>query len=321
MRSIRFSSMPLLLILAFSLAILSCNKPAAFFNTDTGDQNRKAVVKIKDGGDILVIALDAVPTIETFLLIEISRDPNSETDLNQPLTVKLKKDPALITAYNTANGTSYVELPAGVFTLSDDPTNLTFAPGETTKQISITLNKTTLDLSNQYALGYSFVEVGSGGVVSATANFGLYGIIIKNKYDGHYEVTGTMVDYSNAALTGDYPFECDLETTGPNSVIMYNYTGAFVGYFHPILSAGASSAYGSFVPEFFFNATDNVSQVVNAYGQPSGNGRSGQLDPSGINKWNPATKDIDVKYWMNQPSVIVPYRTSFTEHFKYLRPR
>jgi hypothetical protein len=60
--------------------------------------------------------------------------------------------------------------------------------------------------------------------------------------------------------------------------------------------------------------------VENFFGQPSSNGRSAELDPSGANKIN-ADMSIDVNYWMNQPAVIVPHRTSFSEHFKYVGPR
>jgi hypothetical protein len=308
-------------MLGLVLALGSCKKPASFFSTTTGDPNRKTVVKIKDAGDIIVKALDVDPTIEDLVLIELSRDPNSQADLNQPLTVKLVLKPSLIADYNTANGTGYVVLPTSSYTFSDDISSITFLAGETNKVVSIKLDKSGLDLSNQYALGISLVEVGSGAAISASGSDGLYAIIIKNKYDGHYEVTGTMVDASNAGLIGDYPFECDLETVGSDAVIMYNYKGNFVGYFHPILSAGASSAYGAFVPVFIFDTSDKVIAVENGYGQPSSNGRSAQLDPSGINKSDAATKDLDVKYWMNQPSVITPHRTSFDEHFRYLRPR
>ena len=321
MISLKIISSKALVMFALLLALGSCKKPASFFSTSTGDPNRKTVVKILDAGDIVVKALDLAPATEDIVLIELSRDPNSQTDLNQPLTVKLVKQPSLIADYNTANGTGYVELPASSYTFSEDISAVTFQPGETNKVVSIKLDKSGLDLSMQYAIGVTLTEVGSGASISASGNQGLYAIIIKNKYDGHYLVTGTMVDASNAALIGDYPFECDLETIGSDAVIMYNYKGNFVGYYHPILSAGASSAYGAFVPVFIFDASDNVIAVENGYGQPSSNGRSGQLDPSGINKWNAATKDMDVKYWMNQPSVISPHRTSFDEHFHYLGPR
>src|ERR1700704_718248 len=108
---LKLTSTKSLVMLGLVLAMGSCKKPASFFSTSTGDPNRKTVVKIKDAGDIVVKALDVTPTSEDIVLVELSRDPNSQADLNQALTVKLVKKPSLIAAYNTANGTGYVELP------------------------------------------------------------------------------------------------------------------------------------------------------------------------------------------------------------------
>ena len=79
--------------------------------------------------------------------------------------------------------------------------------------------------------------------------------------------------------------------------------------------------YGSFGLIINFDASDNVSSLSNYYGQPSGNGRSANVDPSGINKYDPATKTIKIKYWMDQPSVVTPHRTYFNETWKFVGPR
>ncbi|MDK9933227.1 hypothetical protein M1M82_27205, partial [Klebsiella pneumoniae] len=59
--------------------------------------------------------------------------------------------------------------------------------------------------------------------------------------------------------------------------------------------------------------------VTNYYGQPAGNGRSGQLDPSGVNKMtfdaDGKPKEINVSYFMLQPGSTV--RCKFTEKFVY----
>jgi len=146
---------------------------------------------------------------------------------------------------------------------------------------------------------------------------------IKNKYDGKYTVTGTMVDFSSAALTGNYPMDVELRTSGPNSVQLYDV--AIGGVFHSILSGGSLSYYGSYGIEITFDpVTNKVVSVTNVYGQPAGNTRSAGLDPTGINMWNESTKTMDIKYFMYQPSVIAtpPHiRVSFDENFKYVGPR
>jgi len=307
-------------ILGVALAFTGCVRNDNYFSYDQSSPNRKQVVKIANGGDIVTIARDVNPTIDTFAVIDLRREPNTAAELNQPLTVKLVKDATLITDYNTANGTSYIELPSDSYTVLGDLNSITFAPGEDIKQIKIRLNKTNLDLSEQYALGFSIADAG-GAVINTSLGNGLYAIGVKNKYDGHYLVTGTMVDAANATLSGPYPWDVYLITSGPNQVLLYDNEYTF-DIFHKISSGGANSYYGAFGVVINFDpATDKVTSVVNYYGQPASNGRSAELDPSGINQFNAATKTLDIKYWMNQPSVITPHRTSFDEHFEYLGPR
>jgi hypothetical protein len=102
---------------------------------------------------------------------------------------------------------------------------------------------------------------------------------------------------------------------------MYDYY--WPGDFHPIQSGGARSVYGSFSPLFKFDENDNVIEVGNSYGVVA-NTRAGQLDPSGVNKYNAATKKLTVKYRMLQPSVVTAppnIRVLFDETMTYVGPR
>jgi hypothetical protein len=311
------------LFLLLTMTLVSCIKKDDYYKKDTDEPNRKQVVQITGASDIIAFARDVNPIVDTFVLIDIRRSPNTEADLNQPLTVKLVKNAALITAYNNANGTSYEEIPSSAYTLLTDINNIVFQPGEAVKEIKIRLDKTTLDLSLQYALAFSLSDAG-GAVINTTLKDAIYAIGVKNQYDGHYQVTGTMVDVTNANLTGAYPMDVFLITVGANSVIMWdNY---WDGDVHGILSSGSPSYYGSFGLQINFDPSGNgtILNVTNTWGQPAGNTRSAQLDPSGINKWNPATKNMDIKYFMVQPSVVPTppsIRVLFNEHFKYLGSR
>lgn len=162
---------------------------------------------------------------------------------------------------------------------------------------------------NQYT-----VQAANGKTKTWTINFSELNIPLINKYDGNYTMTGTMVDYTSANLKGYYPANVALITQSANSVALWDID--FVkGYGHRILSGTADSYYGQFTPVFTFDANNNVVSVTNRDGQPSANGRSGELDPSGINKWDPATKTLKVKYWMNQPGAA--HRTLFDETFTW----
>ena len=139
---------------------------------------------------------------------------------------------------------------------------------------------------------------------------------IVNRFDGNYTLTGSMVDYSNATLTGKYPANVALISQSENSVALYDFEVA-KGYGHSLISGSDNSHYGQFAPVFTFDENNNVISVTNYYGQPSENNRSAELDPSGENKWDPVTKTLKVKYWMNQPNVVTPHRVSFDEVFTW----
>lgn len=302
-----------------TIAMVGCVKKDDFFNTSSSGENTKSLIKITDGGEAInQRARNVSPTIDTFLLLEVRRDPKTSAELNQALTVKVANDTGVIGRYNRANGTAYEQLPSSLYTLLTDVNTLTFQPGEISKEIKIRLNKTNLDLSKSYALGFKITDA-SGAQVSTEMSEAIYAIGVKNKYDGLYEANGTMVDLANSALTGNYPWSVEFRTSGPNSVILWDHEEDYI--LHPILSAGAWSYYGSFGVEITFDpVTNKVVSVTNPYGQPAGNTRSAQLDPSGVNQWDPATKQLKIKYFMLQPSVMTtaPYiRTTFDETFTY----
>lgn len=310
-------------LLLFTVAITSCEK------AEIKDGGGKTLIKIKDGGETpVVIPLDVDPPIEEILVADVRKDAVTEADVNTATTITITNTQAYLDAYNTDNGTDYVLLPTSAYTItpesgvtvSGNTWTITLAPGELARRISITLDKSQMDLSLAYALGLQVTQ-STVGTPSLANGFVIVNPLVKNKYDGNYEVTGTMVDAANAALTADYPMDYDLITTGERSVIGWSVKWEY--YYVDILNAGSESVYGSFVPEFLFDANDNVIAVVNGYGQPASNGRYAQLDPSGINKWDPATGNIDVKFFMFQPSVVpLPNpRVSFNWHMEYTGPR
>ncbi|HXB09709.1 MAG TPA: DUF1735 domain-containing protein [Puia sp.] len=233
--------------------------------------------------------------------------------------VTIVVDTSLVNAYNNANGTSFGYMPSDVFTF---PSSITIPANSLQGSGKVTLNiPKLLTYGSSFATGFTITTVSGGPGSLLTANIHITLIVqVKNKYDGEYTVTGTMVDYANAGLKGPYPWDVYLITTGPQQAILFDntYTG---GIYHMILSGGNDSYYGAFGLVINFDGNDNVTSVVNYWGQPSSNGRSANLDPSGANKFNTSTNSLDINYWMDQPSVITPHRTSFKEHFAYVGPR
>ena len=234
----------------------------------------------------------------------------------QDINVTISVDAASLTAFNNDQGTNYVLPPTAIYSV---PLTATIKAGtpQTTIKVVIT-NGASYDFSKSYALPLKIVT-SSYGLISTNFGTAIYSFSARNKYDGHYTLTGTMVDAANAGLGGYYPNDVDLVTTGAAQVAMYDNT--IGGYYHAILSGSSLSYYGSFGVVFNFDANDNVSSVINKYGQPASNGRLCTIDPSGVNKWNSTTHNLTVKYWMDQPSVITPHRTSFNELYTYVGPR
>jgi Domain of unknown function (DUF1735) len=268
--------------------------------------------------ELNLIAVDLVAGQKSVEFLEVIRDVNSKSELLNQASVSLKVDDTPITAYNKVHGTKLELLPAALYKLSEMEVQL--ASGEFAKNVIITFDPTKLDATKTYAIAMTITGAGNYKVRSGLQS-ALFQIIAKNKYDGVYNVEGSMRDFANPALTGNYPNEMELATDGALRVILRDRALGDTNPFHSILNAGSVSYYGAFGLVINFNADNTVANVVNFHGQPAANTRSAELDPSGVNKWDPATNTLKIKYWMNQPSVITPHRTSFDETFVFKKKR
>jgi hypothetical protein len=249
----------------------------------------------------------------------------------------------LPTSSDVATGGAYAS--AKGVTASATGLTLSFAAGDFIKNIIYKIDGTKLDLSQQYAAAYTITsyngtskKIGTDTVVSTVA--------IKNKWDGVYQVTSqTFSDVSPAGagfsainpylaqfgiadgLPSNGPMEYELRTTSATQCVLYdNYF--FGGVDTPFATGSADgdySYYGSFGLLVNFDpATDKVVSVTNYYGQPAGNTRSAQLDPTGVNAYDASSKTIQIKYQMTQPSVITApgnVRTTWDETWKYIGSR
>ncbi|MGZ5252990.1 MAG: DUF1735 domain-containing protein, partial [Flavitalea sp.] len=220
--------------------------------------------------------------------------------------------------------TNYIPLPVDAYTIdagnpkTGDDWTLKFAEGEFAKPIRIQLDATKLDLSKQYAFAFKIKDA-AGNAISNAFNNVIVEVGVKNKYDGIYEVTGTMVDVVSAALTGYYPLNWDLRTAGASKVKVYDrLTGTQT---HLISSGGALSQYGTFGLDVTFDpASDAIASIKSPY-EPAANSRAAALDESGENRYDAATKTVKIKYFMLQPALVTPYRTSFDETWVYKSAR
>ncbi len=340
-----------------ALIFTACKKPAV--STPMGDAGQ-TLVKIINGGTpaaVLKNPVDFVPTPTKILAVQLRRDIANETDLNKTMTVTVKDDLAAVTAANPA----YIQLPAAWYTLSYGATGgvtksggqggtftATFAPGEFSKEIFVTIpNATLFDPSALYGLGFTILTADAGGVLS-TQKAVVIEIGAKNAWDGVYAVTGPMVDVTSTAFTqwnnptyGD-PFpqanggawELHLITSGGSQCLMFDNT-IWGSPFHPMLNGTANSGWGSYALRINFNpANGAVASVWNYYGElaqggsgppnyQAGNTRYASLDPSGVNATQ-GNRDILIKYFLHHPAVVPAppsIRVTFDEKWKYIGSR
>jgi hypothetical protein len=263
-----------------------------------------------------IVAFSYAATVTT-TSIPVYVNLASPKPLGTAVTATLAIDTAFLNAYNTNNGTTYSVLPDSVYSAVNGWSR-TIPAGQRLDSTYITFDFTKLDLTQNYILP---ITIQTASVPIEQWNHLLLYISVKNQWDGHYTVTGTFKDVSNAAFTADYPMDIFLLTSGPNSVDIQNNLLGGVGYV--FLNAGNATYYGSFGIRMFISNNGTITSVVNTYGQPAANTRSAQLDPSGINAVD-GSGNVDVKYFMIQPSVIPAppsIRSYFSEHYQYLGPR
>ena len=303
------------LLLSFSVVTLfsACRKDP-FKTTETKESGKTFVWITEADASANLQYFDPFTDVKTVVFFTVRRDPANKADLQKAVTVILKANAdstnhdgltpitpdvaSLPTAADIASG--------GVFagtegiTANSDFSQLTvnFAPGEFAKNIIFKVDGSKLDLSNTYGNVYDITNFGgfTGKVGFSTI---AAGVAVKNKWDGNYDVTGSYTDANIPAASGKYPYNVNLETSGPTSDQVYNVT--YGGYeFAFNVGDGTSSAYGSFAPAFTFDpATNKITDVTNVYGQGSGSHkRSAKLDPTGDNIYDPSTKSFKVKYIM-----------------------
>jgi hypothetical protein len=317
-------------VLLIAMLAVSCIENKVEQLGDTGKTYVTLVPTSSDGFFLKVAEPTSDPQV--FLLLDVRRNFAKESELSTSTTVALTFNTGVLDAWNDEEGTNFIPIPFADYTTSPASTagNLTvqFGPGEYVKEVYLTIpNAFNLDPANEYALGYVMsITSGAGELSKSSSDSLVVQVLPKNLYDGEYVVTAVnpMVDFSNATLLGNYPFTYNLVTTGANTVDCIDKAEDYP--LHQILSGANWSYYGSFAPqvEFKSDGSGEIVNMTNYWGNPAGNTRGCLLDDSQVWSWDPVTKNIRVKYYMTQPSVIVdaPHiRTSYDELWTYVGKR
>jgi hypothetical protein len=249
--------------------------------------------------------------------------PNSNS---KDIELTLMVDPLALEAYNEQQAsetfTPYEVLPSNLFTM--ESMTVTLPKGQTKLTVPITVFPDQFDLSKKYAIPLRIASA-SSGTLSSVYSAAIFGVVVKNRYDGIYTVESDMFDSFNAAFVELTPKTVSLRTVDGSTVDYYDEDYHLAG--HIFFTGTGASYYGSFLARFTFdNATGEVLSVVNAFGQGAGSlVRSGKLDPT-----QPATPSMtfeadgvtpismEVWYVMVQGGAD---RTFWKEEYTYVGPR
>lgn len=324
---------------AMAIAFSGCLKDKGFDNGEYGMQatQHKAISLPQAVGGTISFALFSQdnPQVLSAPVFAIEAIGAQSSDVHVQFALK----PDLVSA-----DPSLTLLPASEYVV--DLLNAKIAAGQLLDTLEITIPKSSnLDPNAIYGLGLELISADNGFEVTGNMKEVLIKITVKNKYDGVYNVTGSWLDVAPVAVnyTSRYPLTYELVTTGPSSVnVCMTINGELTpGYL--FYNNGAGGYYGSWGLQCFFDpATDAVTEVRNYFGDPANpatgvgnpaagsgapnysasNSRRAQLDPSGINAYDPATKTVHIKYFMYQPTVVASGpRASFDETWEYTGPR
>lgn len=270
----------------------SIDMPLAAFNTNA----------------VFALALDVADTPTTYPVYVNVASPQV---LGKSVTATLGLDTAYLDQYNVANGTDYEVLPDSDYSIGS--WDLTVPAKQRLAYTNVKIYTNKMDASHNYVLPLTIVKA---SLPIENWNHLLINVTAKNQFDGKYTVTGTFVDMTNAAFTALYPKSVSLVTQGANSVAYYdNDLGGFGYLFN---TGSGNSYYGNWAPVFTIDNNGNVISVTNYYNDPAPRSRQGQLDPTGVNKYDFSTKTMQVSYYMLQAG---NKRCHFVETFVYKGPR
>jgi hypothetical protein len=202
------------------------------------------------------------------------------------------------------------------------PATITIPKGQRSAPLVVKVDTDALLADPQY-IAISVTAIDKPGYI-ISGNFGdlKVNFKVKHKYEGRYVLTGTFTNLVAANFfhitTLEHDYTVQLQTKDGQTLQFFDEL-VWKGFTYPMSNNGAYSGFGSFCPMFTFDDNNNITAVTNYYAAPV-NTRSCELDPSGVNKYDPATKSFTVAYWMNQPSVVTApphHRIRFVETYTF----
>lgn len=218
-----------ILFVGFSL-LTSCLKDKSLtYNTDESN----SVIEFANNGSIIVQPIPDSNAAVRYALDLGSLNVGDTTTFNinvdyagankapQDIVVTVDLDETLITDYNKAHavdGADFVAPPADLLYGTTFPMKITIPKGQLMGQIKVPVQRPAdYDFSLNYAYPLKITSVSSGTI---SGNFGtaLYGIAVRNIYDGTYEAHRYILRQGDNTLSGNITYDVDMSTVGALSI-------------------------------------------------------------------------------------------------------
>lgn len=247
---------------------------------------------------------EIVPEFEFDQEISFS-GPNANSE---DIVLTLAVDPLALEAYNQQmvdglQGSTYEMMPQNYYAFDDF--TVTIPKGQTRATISVKVFPGLFDLTKNFALPLRIVSA-SSGIISAHFSVAILAVVVKNKYDGIYDILGGQVTrlvggVQDAALGGEYNdgLQMSLATVNGNTVGIT-----------PLWKDGSNIG-GVTGTQFSIDETTNLVTV-----SATGNSTLKNI-PATINAYNPVDQTFEVSFTWSTPGT----REVKNLKIKYNKPR
>lgn len=239
--------------------------------------------------------------IDSFININIEiKLTNTTATAQNDISIYLIKVDALVSEYNTTNGTTLEALSGASTALDFDFSKpVVMKKGTRVVTIPMRLNAARLDLSKQNALGLAILKVTGADLNTGAESKLVLEFGTRNKYDGIYSIKGygflgmtnTSAPYTFNIPCGD-PNEIYVSTSGENSVRLDG---------QPFWRNGALQFYNNVLPEITFNPTSNAVTNVTGYGASAALTFPDPSAPTYPARYDATSKTIYVRYRVLNP--------------------
>ncbi|MBB6498539.1 BT_3987 domain-containing protein [Pedobacter cryoconitis] len=164
------------------------------------------------GGNSLIASFTVDPALSDYVFYVNYAAPAANAN---DLKITLAVDPTALATYNTTNSTTLPILPSNGYVV---PTTVTIPAGQRKVQVPIKINTSVLDPTLAYALPITITDA-SGVIISKNFASLILNIVLKNKYDGKYNLKGSILRAGDNVLSGNFKgYSKSLTTFGVNSV-------------------------------------------------------------------------------------------------------